>query len=77
LFARSAGYLGRNRSNSQYVGDLYNAILRTGGDPPGVQFWIGTLDSGALTREQVRQYFVQSPGFQDRVQQIIAVGCLP
>ena len=76
-FARGAEYANRNRSNSQYVGDLYNAILRRGGDGPGVQFWIGLLDRGTQTREQVRQQFVQSVEFEARVAQIIAAGCLP
>ena len=40
--------------------------------PPVVE-----LDSGAQTREQVRQQFVQGPEFQGRVAQIIAAGCLP
>jgi hypothetical protein len=76
-FARGAEYANRNRTDSEYVGDLYNAILRRGGDGPGVQYWIGSIASGALTREQVRQQFVQSPEFQARVAQIIAAGCLP
>jgi len=76
-FARGAEYAGRNRTNTEYVGDLYNAILRRGGDGPGVQFWINSIASGVLTREQVRPQFVQSPEFQARVQQIIAAGCLP
>jgi len=76
-FARGAEYANRNRTNSEYVGDLYNAILRRGGDGPGVQFWINSIATGTLTREQVRQQFVQSPEFQGRVQQIIAAGCLP
>jgi alpha-tubulin suppressor-like RCC1 family protein/subtilisin family serine protease len=76
-FARGAEYANRNRSDSEYVGDLYNAILRRGGDGPGVQFWISSIANGTLTREQVRQQFVSSPEFQGRVAQIIAAGCLP
>jgi hypothetical protein len=76
-FARGAEYAARNRSDSEYVGDLYNAILRRGGDPAGVQFWIGLIAGGTQSREQVRQQFVQSPEFQARVQQIIAAGCQP
>jgi alpha-tubulin suppressor-like RCC1 family protein len=76
-FARGPEYAARNRSDAEYVGDLYNAILRRGGDPPGVQFWINLIASGAQSREQVRQQFVQSPEFQGRVAQIIAAGCLP
>jgi len=76
-FATGPEYAGRNRTNSQYLGDLYNAILRRGGDAAGVNFWKGLLDGNALTREQVRQQFVQGPEFQGRVAQIIAAGCLP
>jgi hypothetical protein len=75
-FARGAEYASRSRSNEQYVGDLYNAILRRGGDGPGVQFWINAIQTGALTREQVRQQLVQSAEFQGRVAQIIAAGCV-
>ena len=77
LFARSAEYAARNRNNSQFVGDLYNAFLRRGGDLGGVQFWIDQLNSGARTREQLRVEFKNSPEFQARVQAIIQQGCLP
>ena len=76
-FALSGEYAARARSNTQYVGDLYNAFLRRGGDLAGVRFWIGALDRGASTREQVRQAFVASPEFQARVQAVIAAGCQP
>ncbi len=77
-FATGAEYAARARSNSQYVGDLYNAFLRRGGDLAGVQFWINQIATSAQTREQVRQQFVASPEeFQVRVQAIIAEGCLP
>jgi len=75
-FALSAEYLGRNRTAAQYVGDLYNAFLRRGGDLAGVQFWINQVASGARTREQVRVEFKNSPEFQARVAAIIAQGCL-
>jgi hypothetical protein len=77
LFALSAEYTGRNRTNAQYVGDLYNAFLRRGGDLAGVNFWIGQVNTGAQTREQLRIQFKNSPEFQARVQAIIAQGCLP
>jgi hypothetical protein len=41
----------------------------------GINFWIGQLDSGAQTREQVRQQFVQSPEFNNRVTNVINAGC--
>jgi hypothetical protein len=77
LFALSAEYAARNRSNAQYVGDLYNAFLRRDGELAGVLFWINEISSGARTREQVRQAFVASPEFQARVAAIIAAGCVP
>ena len=77
LFAGSAEYAGRARSTAQFVGDLFNAFLRRGGDLAGVQFWINQIASGARTRESVRQAFVASPEFQSRVAAIIGQGCLP
>ncbi len=74
-FVGSSEYAGRGRSNAQYVGDLYNAFLRRGADLAGVSFWIGELDAGRRTREQVRQSFLSSPEFQARVSAVIAQGC--
>jgi hypothetical protein len=76
-FATSAEYVGRGRTNAQFVGDLYNAFLRRGGDLGGVQFWIGQLNSAALTREQVRQSFRGSAEFSARVDAISNAGCVP
>src|SRR5204862_341786 len=42
-FATGSEYLARNRGNGQYVGDLYNAFMRRGGDLTGVGYWIGQL----------------------------------
>jgi hypothetical protein len=76
-YALSGEYAARGRNNAQYVGDLYNAFLRRGGDLAGVQFWISQVATGAQTREQVRQQFVASPEFSGRVAAVIAQGCLP
>ena len=75
-FAGGAEYASRNRTNAQYVGDLYNAFLRRGGDLGGVQFWISQLAWGA-TRSAIRQQFIASPEFTNRVNAIIAEGCVP
>ncbi len=75
-FLASAEYAARARTNSQFVGDLYNAFLRRGGDLGGVQFWISQLAGGA-TRNAIRAQFLASPEFQGRVSAIIAQGCLP
>ena len=76
-FALGAEYTARNRTNSQYVGDLYNAFLRRGGDLTGVLFWIGKLQDGSMTREQLRREFMASPEFQARVAAVIAAGTFP
>ena len=75
-FANGGEYLGRDRTNAQYVGDLYNAFLRRGGDLGGVQFWIDQLATGALTRDQVRQEFIASAEFTGRVNAVGAAGCV-
>ena len=74
-YANSPEYAARGRINSQFVGDLYNAFLRRGGDLAGVQFWINQVATGAQTREQVRVQFKNSAEFQARVAAIIAQGC--
>ena len=76
-FLQGAEYAARNRTNAQYVGDLYNAFLRRGGDLQGVLFWVNAINGGGSSREQVRQAFVASPEFQARVQAVIAAGCQP
>ena len=76
LFIQSAEYIGRNRNNTEYVEDLYNAILRRGADCGGFTAWVSNLDSG-MTRVQLLQLFTTSPEFQTRVEAVIAAGCLP
>jgi hypothetical protein len=76
-FGLSPEYASRARTNEQYVGDLYNAFLRRGGDLGGVQYWIGEIAAGNRSREQVRQAFVASAEFQGRVAGVIAQGCAP
>jgi hypothetical protein len=74
-YTNSAEYLGRNRSIAQFVGDMYNAFLRRGGDLAGVQYWIQQVQSGARTRENVRQQFLASPEFTARVNAVVQQGC--
>jgi uncharacterized protein DUF4214/BNR repeat protein/HYDIN/CFA65/VesB family protein len=74
-FIYGGEYVGRNRSNAEYVGDLYYAFLRRGGDLAGVNYWINQLNSGAETREQLRRDFINTPEFNGRVNAIIAQGC--
>jgi hypothetical protein len=69
-------YANRSRSNAQFVGDLYNAFLRRGGELSGTQFWIDELSSGRRTRDQLRYAFMGSAEFNARVADIIGAGCL-
>jgi hypothetical protein len=75
-FFNSAEYLGRSRSDREFVGDVYNSYLRRGpgGDSAGFGFWVGQLSS--QTRDQVRAAFVPSAEFQSRVSAVVAAGCL-
>ncbi|HET9652366.1 MAG TPA: DUF4214 domain-containing protein, partial [Usitatibacter sp.] len=75
-FLYSAEYAGRGRTNAQFVGDLYNSLLRRGGDLAGVQFWIDQLNSGAASRDGVLRAFIGTPEFTNRVNAIVAQGCL-
>jgi Domain of unknown function (DUF4214)/Putative Ig domain/Fibronectin type III domain len=72
---RSPEYAGRNRSDSEYVQDLYYAMLQRGGDLAGFNFWVSQLGSNAQTRDQVRVQFLNSPEMQARIAAIAAVGC--
>jgi hypothetical protein len=76
-FTTGLEYQNRNRTNGQYVGDLYNAFYRRGGDLAGVQNWIAQLGNGTYTRERERQLFIITPEFQARVARIVAQGCMP
>jgi hypothetical protein len=75
LFIQSQEYANRNRTNSQFVEDLYDAVLRRGADPGGFSYWVNQLISGA-TRQALLDTFVNSPEFQGRVQNVIAAGCM-
>ncbi|HUQ93798.1 MAG TPA: DUF4214 domain-containing protein, partial [Bryobacteraceae bacterium] len=69
------------RSSSQRVpmlmGDLYNALMRRGPDLAGYQFYVGQINAGGKSIDQVRADFVQSPEFQARVSAIVSAQCLP
>jgi hypothetical protein len=74
-FLNSQEYLTRERSNAEYVTDLYNAFMRRGGDLAGVSYWIDELNSGAQTRYQLWQAFIASAEFSTRLQAMVDQGC--
>ncbi|MBI5674697.1 MAG: DUF4214 domain-containing protein, partial [Nitrospirae bacterium] len=75
LFLNSQEYANRNTSNSEYIEDLYNGILRRGAELSGYLFWLEQLNNGTYTRETLLTAFVNSTEFQTRVQQVIDAGC--
>jgi hypothetical protein len=75
-FMNGAEYFNKSRPNPQFVGDMYNSFLRRGGELSGVQFWINDLNSGARTRNNVRQNFIVSGEFQARVNAVVTQGCM-
>jgi hypothetical protein len=68
-------YGNRNRNSTQFVTDMYYSFLRRGGDAGGVNFWVGRIDSGALSADAVRKSFIATPEFGARVNAVIAAGC--
>jgi hypothetical protein len=76
LFITSPGYTAKGRSNSEFLEDIYDAIQKRAPDLSGHLFWLGLLNSGALSREEVLQEFVNSVEFQGRVQEVIDAGCI-
>jgi hypothetical protein len=75
-FLTSGEYVARATSNSQFVDDLYYAMLQRGGDLVGFNFWVAQLNAG-VTRDQLRQQFLTSPEMQAQSAAIAAQGCLP
>jgi uncharacterized protein (DUF1800 family) len=73
-FQRSTEYAARARSNDDFVGDLYSAFLRRGGDLAGVKFWVNQLNAG-ISRDVIRLSFIASPEFQGRLGSLAAAGC--
>jgi len=75
-FVASAEYAARATTNSQYVVDLYYALMQRGAEPGGYSYWVGQLNGGFLTRAQVRQQFLTSPEMTAQSAAIAAQGCL-
>ncbi|HYC36469.1 MAG TPA: DUF4214 domain-containing protein [Usitatibacter sp.] len=74
-FVNGAEYAARNRTDAEFVGDLYNAFLRRGSDVAGLNFWLAQLAAGS-SRDQLRQAFLSSPEFSNRAFAIANQGCM-
>jgi hypothetical protein len=73
-FISSAEYASRNRTNSEFVTDLYRGMMRRDGGASAVFYWASQLAAG-MTREDVRQAFAGSPEMIGRANTIAAQGC--
>lgn len=51
-------------SDADFVRSLYLTLLNREGDPDGFGNWLTALNSGRLTRAQVRQGFLDSPEYR-------------
>jgi hypothetical protein len=76
-FLASAEYAARGATNSQYVVDLYYALLQRGAETAGYNYWLGQLNGSFLSREQMRQQFLTSPEMLAQSAAIANQGCLP
>lgn len=83
LFLESQEYTARQAAlptqaarNEAFVIDLYNAFMKRGAESAGLAFYKGHLDAGTMTREQVRSFFVGSAEFNQRVNAVMAQGCI-
>lgn len=65
-FARSPEFatLYGSLTNRGFVERIYENVLGRPGEPDGVAFWTGQLDSGARTRGQVMTGFSESPEYK-------------
>ena len=61
-FFNSQEYLDRNRTNTEYIRDLYNTFFDREFDTGGLAYWVGELGSGA-SRDEVLDQFVNSEEF--------------
>jgi len=54
-------------TNNLFVETLYLDMLGRAGDLPGVQYWTGQLDAGAMSRAEVVAVFMGSSEYANRV----------
>jgi hypothetical protein len=74
---QSASYLNLNRTDEEFITDLYFGYLQRGPDPGGFAFWLNILHSdnaqGLNGRENLLQAFELSQEFIDEVNSLQAM----
>lgn len=63
-FFHSAEFLNQRLTNEEYVKVLYRTFLDREYDAAGLRYWLGNLNSGAMSRDKVLQGFSNSAEFQ-------------
>ena len=64
-FVFSKEYINKHTSNDAYVRMLYRVYMDREADSSGYNTWMGLLNSGAWSREQVMQGFSRSVEFKN------------
>ncbi len=74
-FVNSVEYQLRGRSSAEYVSDLYNVLfdVAAGAD---VAYWTAKLDSGVVSRDDVRRQLMASPDFVFSEKSLATAGCV-
>jgi hypothetical protein len=67
-FYNSPEYLDGEKSNEDYLTDLYRTFFNRDPDPDGFAFWLGYLNGG-LTRNGVMYSFAYSPEFRQLLEE--------
>ena len=65
-FVFSAEFTAKNYNNTDFVRQLYRAMMGREADAAGLANWIKQLDTGVMTREKVFEGFVDSNEFSRR-----------
>ncbi|MBI5202315.1 MAG: DUF4214 domain-containing protein [Elusimicrobia bacterium] len=75
-FFFSPEYAARQRTNRQYVGDLYGAFLQRSPEPGGWNYWTRELETGRKDANELRtREFVGSAEFQGLLGRVVSEGC--
>ena len=64
-FIFSQEFKDRNTSNTDFVTILYNTFFDRTPETDGLNYWVGQLDSGSMSRERVAMGFIYSQEWSD------------
>ncbi|MAV91842.1 MAG: hypothetical protein CL676_10495 [Bdellovibrionaceae bacterium] len=57
-FLTSSEFRGRNLNHTQYVEVLYKGVFNRTADSGGKNYYVGLLNSGAMSKDQLRETFI-------------------